>query len=454
MLTWKCAPQLAFLVLFALSRIGVHAAGVAPDPHIVVDHWQHIDLRLLASDPIGSLWSLHAQPPLWNGILAMATAVVGPDGEAVTRAIFGFNIALSACAGLLALSVLRTFGFPRFAAAALALAAMCSPNVIYFEATAFYPHFTFFLVTLLVWLLLQVRREGPLWPVGAALGVLVALSWTWAIFHPAFVGLFAAALAVWSRGWTLAARPAFAMAALALCVASLPTLKNAATYGYPSASTWIGMNLAQTVPGGQSGELVRCDFETAHRAAIAAPAPSRPVHPLLTQAWKDVGMPNMNHIGMVDISKECLGLARQAILHNPVGWIQQRLESLAGSHQLAPSNYGKDPLGWDRVMGSVERAYAQLGSFGRAAMIAWYIVLCWFAIRSIRSNPPFYLCLVLFIVYFTLASHIMNGGEQARMRYTLEPIYLFLAASLLAAALRRFAPKWRLWRSSLSDAGA
>lgn len=451
---WRYAPQFAVLFFFILSRIGIHALGIAPDPTIVVTHWQHADLNLLASDPFGTLWNLHTQPPLWNGILAVAASLVGPEGDAVTLAIHGFNIALSAGVGLMVLSMLRTLRFPPIVSVVLAVVAICSPNVVYFEQLAFYPHFTFFLVTLLVWLLLGMRREGPLWRVAVAFGVLAALSWTWAIFHPAFAGLFAAGLALWWGGWKSSARPVYALAALAFCVACLPTIKNFMTYGVPSASTWIGLNLAQTVPGGQTGELVRCDFTTANRAAIAAPLPPRAVHPVLTVASKGPDAPNMNHAGMIETSRQCLNLTKDVVLRDPIGWAGGRLSALAGSHQLPPSNYDRDPVGWERSMGPVENAWEQTGAAGRVLMTVWYVVLCWVAFKSIRTNPPFYLSLLLFIGYFTLASHFLNGGEQARMRYTIEPIYLFLAMTMLAAIVRFAGSRRRSRRVAHSQADA
>lgn len=436
----RFAPQLALLGVLVASRLLVHALGFAPDPTVVVDHWQHIDLHFLASDPIGSLWTLHSQPPLWNALLALAVALAGPDGEAVTNVIYGFNLILTAGAGLMFLSVLRRFGFSTWAATLFTSLAMCSPNVFYFETYAFYPHFTFFLVTLLLWLLARVKRDGPLWPMAASIGVLTTLSWTWAIFHPAFIALAGAALVVWHRGWTLkhASRPLMALTAAATLVAALPSIKNQIIYGIPSASTWIGLNLAQTVPGGQTGAMAHCDFEIAQREGVAA-LPGLPTDsPILTQVEKRPGMPNMNHAGMIATSKRCLDMTKDIILADPLRWIGFRLGILMGTHQLAPSHYGSDPLGWDRVFEPQERAFDSLGTFGRTAMTLWYLVLVWFGAKSIRTNPGLYISLLGVIAYFTFASHFLNGGEQARMRYTIEPIYLFFSAGLLLSVLQRF----------------
>jgi hypothetical protein len=241
------------------------------------------------------------------------------------------------------------------------------------------------------------------------------------------------------------------MAVLATGVSALPTLKNLAIYGVPSASTWIGLNLAQTIPGGQTGAFVHCDFETAHREAVAANAGLPTDNPLLTQTWKRPGAPNMNHIGMIATSQRCLDMTKNVILHDPVGWFASRLNVLIGTHQLPPSNYNADPLGWNAIFGPAERLTDSFGQISRIGMTLWYLALLYLGVKLIRTNQPLYLSLLGVIAYFTLASHFLNGGEQARMRYTIEPIYLLFSAGLLAAAVRRFAPMLKLRRPGLAD---
>jgi hypothetical protein len=446
MLASRFAPHLVVLGVLVASRLLAHTLGLMPDPAIVVDHWQHADLRFLAADPLGTLWALHTQPPLWNGLLALIVAFTGPDGDAVTSVLYTLNLLMTAAIGLMFLDILHRFGFSRVAATAFTAVSILSPNVLYFETYIFYPHFTFFLVTLLLRLLMQVKRGGALWPVASALVVLTALALTWAIFHPVFVLLVGAALVWWSRGLSLgrAAHPVIAMAALATLFAALPSVKNLAIYGVPSASTWIGLNIAQTVPGGQRGELAQCDFDTAHRNAVAAAEALPAGHPALTQAWKRPGAPNMNHVGMITISQHCLGLMKDVILQDPVNWFASRISTVMGTHQLPPSNYNADPLGWDAMFGPAERLTDSFGQVSRITMTLWYLLLLWAGARMVRFDPPLYLSLLGLIAYFTFAAHFLNGGEQARMRYTIEPVYLLFSAGLLAMAARRFG--WRLLR--------
>ena len=148
----------------------------------------------------------------------------------------------------------------------------------------------------------------------------------------------------------------------------------------------------------------------------------------------------MNHEGMIPQSKRCLEMTKQVIAQDPLAWLSSRIATLAGTHQLSPSSYDMDPVGWERVFGAEEKFFASFGQFGRSAMILWYLVLVTVAVKHIRSNPPFYLALLGVALYFTLVTHIVNGGEQARMRYTIEPIYLFFSAIMFLAAAKRYAP--------------
>ena len=165
---------------------------------------------------------------------------------------------------------------------------------------------------------------------------------------------------------------------------------------------------------------------------------------------KRPGAPNMNHAGMIPISQHCMDLTKDLILSDPLKWLAFRVQILAGTHQLAPSHYNADPIGWDLVFEPQEHAWDSLGVVGRSAMTLWYLVLVWAAVKNIRTNPALYLSLLGVIAYFTFASHFLNGGEQARMRYTIEPIYLFFSAGLLMMLVRRFRVACRLMRPRLT----
>ena len=129
-----------------------------------------------------------------------------------------------------------------------------------------------------------------------------------------------------------------------------------------------------------------------------------------------------------------------------------RIGVLMGTHQLPPSNYNADPLGWNAIFGPAEKLTDSFGQVSRITMTFWYLLLLWAGARMVGANPPFYLALFGLVAYFTLASHFLNGGEQARMRYTIEPVYLLFSAGLLAMLGRRFGPMLRRRQDGLVPA--
>ncbi len=422
---------LVFLALFALSRMLVATLGIAPEPAHLEAHWQHADLALLKSDPIGTLWNLHSQPPLWNAVVALAVGLTNTTAQA-SALLHAFNLAMSIACGLTFLSVLRRMGFGAGVSVGLALTAMCTPSVIYYENFAFYPHLTFFLVVMFVACVLRIGRCGSLWPLAGALALLVLLAWTWAIFHPLFVAALGVALALMHGRTRHVWRTSTAMLVGAVLMASAPAVKNAVVYGVPSASTWAGLNLAQTDMSATPDETARCSFGGAFQAASAgAPVDG---HPALSALRKQSGDPNLNHAGLIPISRACMTQTVRHIAAQPLSWFSGRIQALVRSHQLLPYNYDMDPKGWS-AMQPLERMQQQLGVIGRAALLIIYLGLAIFGVRRALAGPDQarFAVLMLLLGGFTAAAHLMNGGEQERMRYTIEPVYLWLTASLMLA---------------------
>jgi hypothetical protein len=222
--------------------------------------------------------------------------------------------------------------------------------------------------------------------------------------------------------------------ALAAMLAALPIIKNAIVFHSPSASSWVGLNLAQTATGLPLEQARHCDFLSAQREIAAQPAPSG-LHPSLTGATKPSGYPNMNHIGLIARSAECAGIAQADIRAHFGAWLQQRIATFVHSHQLMSYNYVGDPRS-RAAMELAERDLNPLSTAGRMTVLAGFLFLMfWCARQALRGKKrELHLCLFVLIGYFTVASHIANGVEQERMRYTIEPIYMLLAAEALMAA--------------------
>lgn len=62
---------LAVIAAFLLSRLGSYLAGVRFDMTPLEEFWQYLDVNLLRSRLLESLWYLHSQPPLYNLYLGL-----------------------------------------------------------------------------------------------------------------------------------------------------------------------------------------------------------------------------------------------------------------------------------------------------------------------------------------------------------------------------------------------
>lgn len=433
-----------FLVTFFVSRLLLAAAGVGPVAGLVLAHWQNLDVGLLASDPWGALANLQSQPPIWNAVLAAAIAISGQDAGAISLTIHIAWIALSACAGLMLLDAARRLGAKPRLAFALGLLAVCSPSTLYYENLIHYPHLTFFLVAALVWLTVRAIEPGGGVAFWGALATLTLLACTWAVFHPAFVGFYAGGLALcrWRATGLSSARRALAMlapAVFATALAAAPTAHNAMRFGLPSASGWIGLNLAQTATHLAAAERRHCDFALAWGDA-ARNAPARPdLHPALSAATKAGGEPNLNHWTMLERSRDCLALARGDMAAHPFDWAAGRVAAMVRSHQLMPWDYDFDPDGWTSAMAPVLKLQTAAGPLAPIATLGWHLFMWAWLVRAMMVGPrrDINLLLALLIGFFTLATHLANGAEQERMRYTVLPAYLLVTAQIAVAIASR-----------------
>lgn len=421
---------------FVVSRYFAWGEGLAPNPEIVLNHWQHADLHLLETQLWETLWYSHSQPPLWNAIIGGVVKIVGNDAVAVSNVIHWAFAALSLIAGLMLRNVFIRTGAANWFATLAAIAVMCSPSVFYYENYVFYPHLTFFLVTLLIWFLSRINPEASLFPLIGALSVIIALSWIWAIFHPIFVVVVALAL-IWQAD-RLLFTDGFILVLLVGALSALPVLKNKYVFDVPTASSWIGFNVAQTAPSLSQENRQKCDLYLAHQKIWeAGPAHNPERFPSLGDTLKSSGHPNMNHAALIPLSQECLGIARADIELNIITYFVTRLSFIAETHMKRPFNYFFDPAGWS-IASKIERWQSQnAGATGLVSL--WVYIFLWvYCLAQVMfgSQSQKYLVLLLTISYFTFASHFGNGAEQQRMRFTIEPIYAYLLVCMLMSVGR------------------
>ncbi len=433
---------LGFLVLvIAVSRAWALWIGIGPDATVLTGHWQHADLALLDTDLARTLWFQHAQPPLWNAIIGGAVKLVGPEAGALSAVLHAGFVVLTLAGAVMFLAMLRGAGLGRNPAALWAGIVAVSPSVLYYENYVFYPHPTWVLVILFLFSLQRGVRTGSRRASAGALAALVALAWTWALFHPGFV-LICGAAVLWACRQV--GGRALGLLAIAVVVSALPALKNLSVTGSLAASSWMGMNLSQTAVPLDSETGRYCDLYLAHQEILArGTGPGDDRFPSLTEPLKSSGEANLNHAEIALRGQECLDLSLKAIGAAPFEWLGAGIARMAETHRIVSFDYLFQPDGWDRF--EPERLMARVPVLGDALALLFLVLAVWAAFLARRGEAGrFYLVLLLLIGWVTLVSHLANGHDHQRIRYTISPAWWLLLATLVQSALWSLGRVWTM----------
>jgi len=424
------------LALFALIRVAAIRGGLSVDPTVVEGLWQNLTLAELDADLAGALIGLHSQPPLWNLVLGLFVNACGPEALCVSERLWALHMALTPLIAGLIWATLRLAGVARGLAWGAAALFALSPGPLFYETFALYAQITCALAAGGA-LALAAFARGARGGAEAALVVSALLCLTWPLFHPAWMLVTFAALLLIDRRRALRARP-LAVLALTLALALAPSVWNFHRHGLFSNGSWMGMNLSQTVEWLSPEQRDRClfrgvieDIEEAHRAGrLSGPAAGRD---------KSVHDP-----AIIPRSRECAAMAASEILSHPGRWLTDRAETLVRSHRVWSWEYEYyAPIGWERMpipdKSRTPPPWAE-GAEGWELFALFALTagggLGALACGLFGRRRGLAMALMLQVAAFTAASHIANGVEQNRMRHTIAPEWLMVAA-LGADALRR-----------------
>ncbi len=236
------APALAAASLWTSVYMLLWATGQRFSTQYLDIAWQLIPVETLRSDPIGSVWHLHIQPPLWNlligGVLAWSPL---PDSISLQSIQFAFGVASVA---LLASLLARLFARPGVGIV-IATIVMLDPQVMAGAFTPTYELATTCGLIAVLWLVVMQPRSPSFTLVSlAAAGTAVVLTRT--LFHPAW--LVALLLVSW---WTVRrsvdTRTIVLTVAMPLVLVGGWMVKNEVMFDRPTLSSWFGMNLQRAV---------------------------------------------------------------------------------------------------------------------------------------------------------------------------------------------------------------
>lgn len=237
----KVRTATVFLALAViLIRIAFKLGGMRFDAQPMQWFWQYLDIDQLSRNLGQALLYLHMQPPGLNMFVGVGLKLFGAAAPRAFEILFGAaGVAMNI---VLFLLIVRLTGNRLLAWTATLLVA-ANPVFMVYENHLFYPHLVATLMFLALFLLERAVTTGSVhWLFGYGLA-LFAITLVRSIFHPLWcLALFPLGF----LGMKSLRRPIFAGIILFFAVFAWP-LKNYMVVGHFTSSTWLGMNLFNTV---------------------------------------------------------------------------------------------------------------------------------------------------------------------------------------------------------------
>lgn len=466
------AAAIAFCLLVRLVLVlGFHVAYMAPQ-----GWWQLLDPAVLRADPLGALYQLHMQPPLFNALDALVLALPPAVSLVGLQALY---LACSMAMVALVYFFLLRFGYRPVAAAVLAAFFGVLPQVLIYENLFFYSHLEATLVLAASWCAVRYFDERRLRAFLGFSACLIALALLRSLFHIVWIAV--TLLVIWLAAGRGRDRRTLGIVAASIAVVSLLYVKNLMEFGFFGTSSWQGLASARMTLPINAGDAERFpaiarDFDRriahgefsqaasyaklnddsgwAEWVALAHDCGGVEKRPALCAVRKGDGTLNLNHIEMVAYSKALGDDMLKGLRLYPALFAQHVGSSLitffgTPSWIETPTDPTLQAYAslWERLLlyrtnlvavpdwpgdSLAERA---LNRFAAASLPLAVLVLA--ALLVIFHRALFdrdWLFPALVVLLLVIVPNVMNGTEANRIRYTIEPLlFLALARTVIRA---------------------
>lgn len=475
-------PRTVLVAVFVLSRIIFYVCGARFDTMWVSDFVQLLDPHLLRTRLAESLYHLHAQPPLFNAFVGLMLKLGGAHHAMLSAAVFRL---LGLAMMLLLLEVMLRCGVRAGLALVLAVLFAINPGTVAMENILFYEYFTAVAVAASIFALHRFVTTSSLRWCIAFFGLAALLVMLRSTFHPSWIAVVVlAGMAVHRLRRRLIAM--CGIMALALPLAWYA--KNYVLFGQFGTHSWLGMNLThvtterlglrprvQMIGRGELSPIAAVQsFSPLSRYQQFDPPPDalererRFAHvPALAQHEKSTGTPNFHHVRYVWLSSQSFRDALTVIRRRPAVYFEAVKQASAlyfepverwlfaanhNNRHIARYSRAYDAL----VLGQLTTSGdTRVPVVGRVWPIAWFELVATAAAlayatvaalqkmkrRGASPDWPARLVVLLYCagtyVYYSIASNLVELGENNRMRYGIQPAMIVMLALALDAMLDR-----------------
>lgn len=410
--------------------------------------WQTLRMEDLRADLLGSLWGLHAQPPLWN----FCGGILGKLFYPHHLIVLGYlQILLGGLAVVLCYRLLDALTGSRRMAMAGGLFLALLPGFFVYEAYLLYTLPAAFLVLLSVERLARSVDSPSLGPLYGFVAAICALILLRSAYHLVLLGLAIPLGCVLARNrW-----PRFLSVALVISSSCFLWYgKNLAQFEFFGSSSWAGQGLFRVVSVDRSWEeLKACDPMVAELPAFSSPSAYEPYGFDRTFETPSLSQDDFHNGNVPAISKVYGAASAKLIRADPWAWV--KTATIAYGFYCAPSARFKQVEPMAEAMGWHERSYLMLFTLGGLTegygSIYYTLIPLLLAASALgalgrcRLSPSKWAAYLrshpaesfgwLLVSYTTLVGCLFEFGENERFKFMIEPLFLVLAVAQVYAYL-------------------
>ncbi|MBL7076064.1 MAG: hypothetical protein ISS31_01205 [Kiritimatiellae bacterium] len=419
--------------------------------------WQTLPMDAMQKDLWGSLWNLHAQPPLFNLYGFLIHRIVGPTHHLVAQHYVQILLGSAMC-GMFYPLLKHMIRRPVVAFIA-ALVISLNPVIFLYEAFILYTLLTAFLVVAALFMLMRYCETTKLSRLVLFVLLINALALTRSAYHMILL------IPILVLGGILAARQwrRFLILSLLVC---LPTLgwyaKNQVKFGFFGASSWMGSNMWRSVSADYSKDELRTfhkqgvvEFDAVARKYFDPPSSFRDLGYNKTSDVDVLSRDDYNNINMIDISMMHLRNAKRLKKHDPKHYhanVAQAYRFLCkpsnetrpltiNTHRIMPHVHVASYLNGRKLASFLnERFNTRFKSFYMALIPLPLVVLLiravirarlsWQSwIDTIRANAVA-ITMAGLVFYVTAISCLFEYGENCRFKFSIEAVILMLTVTM------------------------